>query len=37
MDDFISKPVAMDALFEALRRWAPAKETRAGLTVMPIT
>jgi CheY-like chemotaxis protein len=26
MDDFISKPVAMDALFEALRRWAPAKK-----------
>jgi CheY-like chemotaxis protein len=26
MDDFISKPVAMEALFEALRRWAPVKE-----------
>ena len=24
MDDFISKPVAMEALFEALRKWAPA-------------
>jgi FixJ family two-component response regulator len=26
MDDFISKPVAMEALFEALQRWAPVKE-----------
>jgi CheY-like chemotaxis protein len=23
MDDFIAKPVAVEALFEALRRWAP--------------
>jgi signal transduction histidine kinase/CheY-like chemotaxis protein/ligand-binding sensor domain-containing protein len=26
MDDFVGKPVAMEALFEALQRWAPAKE-----------
>jgi CheY-like chemotaxis protein len=26
MDDFVAKPVAMEALFEALQRWAPAKE-----------
>jgi signal transduction histidine kinase/ligand-binding sensor domain-containing protein/DNA-binding response OmpR family regulator len=26
MDDFIAKPVAMEALFESLRRWAPVKE-----------
>jgi signal transduction histidine kinase/CheY-like chemotaxis protein len=26
MDDFIGKPVAMEALFEALRRWVPARE-----------
>ena len=26
MDDFIAKPVSMEALFEALQRWAPAKE-----------
>jgi len=26
MDDFIAKPVAMEALFEALRKWAPVKE-----------
>jgi len=26
MDDFISKPVAMEALFGALRKWAPVKE-----------
>jgi signal transduction histidine kinase/ligand-binding sensor domain-containing protein/DNA-binding response OmpR family regulator len=26
MDDFIAKPVAMGALFEALRRWAPVKD-----------
>src|ERR1019366_2691706 len=25
MDDFIAKPVAMEAMFEALQRWAPAK------------
>jgi CheY-like chemotaxis protein len=28
MDDFISKPAAMEAFFEALRRWAPAKNPR---------
>jgi len=26
MDDFVGKPVAMEALYEALQRWAPAKE-----------
>jgi CheY-like chemotaxis protein len=26
MDDFITKPVAMEALFESLQRWAPVKE-----------
>jgi hypothetical protein len=26
MDDFVGKPVAMEALFEALQRWAPVKE-----------
>ncbi len=26
MDDFIAKPVGMEALFEVLRRWAPVKE-----------
>jgi signal transduction histidine kinase/CheY-like chemotaxis protein len=26
MNDFIAKPVAMEALFEAVRSWAPAKE-----------
>jgi signal transduction histidine kinase/ligand-binding sensor domain-containing protein/DNA-binding response OmpR family regulator len=26
MDDFVAKPVAMEALFEALQRWAPVKE-----------
>jgi signal transduction histidine kinase/ligand-binding sensor domain-containing protein/CheY-like chemotaxis protein len=25
MDDFIAKPVAMEALFEALRKWAPVR------------
>jgi signal transduction histidine kinase/ligand-binding sensor domain-containing protein/CheY-like chemotaxis protein len=31
MDDFIAKPVAMEALFEALRRWALAKEPAPAL------
>ncbi len=31
MDDFIAKPVGMEALFEVLRRWAPVKEP-AGRT-----
>ena len=26
MDDFIAKPVAMKALFEALQKWAPVKQ-----------
>jgi signal transduction histidine kinase/CheY-like chemotaxis protein len=26
MDDFVAKPVAMEALFETLQRWAPVKE-----------
>jgi CheY-like chemotaxis protein len=26
MDDIVTKPVAMEALFEALQRWVPAKE-----------
>jgi CheY-like chemotaxis protein len=26
MDDFVGKPVAMEALFEALQRWTPMKE-----------
>jgi signal transduction histidine kinase/DNA-binding response OmpR family regulator len=26
MDDFVNKPVAMEALFEALQRWVPVKE-----------
>jgi len=30
MDDFIAKPVAMEALFEALRRWVPVKEPAPG-------
>jgi signal transduction histidine kinase/ligand-binding sensor domain-containing protein/DNA-binding response OmpR family regulator len=31
MDDFIAKPVAMEALFEALRKWAPVKEPAPGI------
>jgi CheY-like chemotaxis protein len=30
MDDFVGKPVAMEALFEALQRWAPVKEPAPG-------
>jgi CheY-like chemotaxis protein len=26
MDDFVGKPVAMEALFEAIRSWTPVKE-----------
>jgi hypothetical protein len=26
MDDFVGKPVAMEALFEALQKWVPVKE-----------
>jgi CheY-like chemotaxis protein len=26
MDDFIAKPVAMKALFEAIQKWSPVKE-----------
>jgi CheY-like chemotaxis protein len=26
MDDFIAKPVAMEAMFEALQRWVPARK-----------
>jgi CheY-like chemotaxis protein len=26
MDDFVAKPVALEALFEALQKWAPVKE-----------
>jgi CheY-like chemotaxis protein len=26
MDDFVGKPVAIEALFEALRRWGPVKQ-----------
>ena len=28
MDDLIGKPVAMEALFEAIRKWAPVKGER---------
>jgi hypothetical protein len=26
MDDFVGKPVTMEALFGAVRKWAPVKE-----------
>jgi CheY-like chemotaxis protein len=32
MDDFVAKPVAMEALFEALQRWAPVKEPALART-----
>jgi hypothetical protein len=32
MDDFVGKPVAMEALFEALQRWAPVKEPALART-----
>jgi DNA-binding response OmpR family regulator len=38
MDDFVGKPVAMEALFEALQRWVPVKEPApapAGHSSMP--
>jgi signal transduction histidine kinase/CheY-like chemotaxis protein len=34
MDDFVGKPVAMEALFKALQRWVPVKEPSPAGTVM---
>jgi CheY-like chemotaxis protein len=36
MDDYIAKPVKMEVLFEALRKWVPTRpgaDMLAGLTV----
>jgi CheY-like chemotaxis protein len=35
MDDFVAKPIAMEALFEALRRWAPVREPAPAQSERP--
>jgi CheY-like chemotaxis protein len=37
MDDFVAKPVALEALFEVLQRWAPVKEPEPARPEHPDT